>query len=216
MEELLDVQAKLKAPKNQFNSFGRYNYRSCEDIIEAVKPLLKEHGLTMTISDSLESVCNRVYIKATVTLRGNEGGIIEVSALARESENKKGMDDSQITGTASSYARKYALNGLFLIDDTKDADVMDNATEAPIKAPVKKSFTEEEVQFLNKALKFYTEKEDISRISFISGMLAGENLGYYSRVESAYMVDSVKKTFEEPVEKPLEEEHEQSGNLELY
>lgn len=119
MKELVKIQKELKAPKNQFNSFGKYNYRSCEDILEAVKPLLGESLLLL--SDSIESHLDRVYVKATATFINGEDRV-EVSALAREVENKKGMDDSQITGTSSSYARKYALNGLFLIDDTKDAD----------------------------------------------------------------------------------------------
>lgn len=120
-EALINVQSALKAPKNQTNTFGKYNYRSCEDILEAVKPHLKANGLTLQLSDELECVGGRVYIKATATL--SDGTETRVStALAREPETKKGMDDSQITGTASSYARKYALNGLFCIDDTKDVD----------------------------------------------------------------------------------------------
>jgi hypothetical protein len=121
-EQLLNVQAKLKAPKNQYNKFGQYYYRSCEDILEALKPLLKENGLTLVLDDSIEMVGNRTYVKATATVQNADGETISNHAFARESESKKGMDDSQITGTASSYARKYALNGLFLIDDTKDAD----------------------------------------------------------------------------------------------
>ena len=113
------VQKTLNAPKNLFNKFGKYKYRSCEGILEAVKPLLD--GCTVMLSDSIESVLDRVYVKATATFTDGISKI-EVTAFARESETKKGMDDSQITGTASSYARKYALNGLFLIDDTKDAD----------------------------------------------------------------------------------------------
>lgn len=116
-----EVQYKLKAPKGQVNSFGHYNYRSCEDILEAVKPLLHEAGLTLTLSDDVIAVGNRVYVKATATVSDGTGAISN-TAFAREAESKKGMDDSQVTGTASSYARKYALNGLFCIDDTKDAD----------------------------------------------------------------------------------------------
>ena len=117
------VQRDLKAPKGQYNSFGKYKYRSCEDIVEAVKPLLNEQGLILTMSDEVVGVADRVYIKATCkVIDVANGDVIETSALARESLTKKGMDDSQITGTASSYARKYALNGLFAIDDTKDAD----------------------------------------------------------------------------------------------
>ena len=122
-EKLIKVQNELKAPKNQRNNFGGYNYRSCEDILEAVKPILKENGLTLFITDDIVNVGDRYYIVAIATLVDIETGEkITTQANARESEIKKGMDDSQITGTASSYARKYCLNGLFLIDDTKDAD----------------------------------------------------------------------------------------------
>lgn len=116
-----EVQFKLKAPKGQTNNFGHYNYRSCEDILEAVKPLLHEAGLTLTLSDDVVAVGNRVYVKATATVTDGTDSVSN-TAFAREAESKKGMDDSQVTGTASSYARKYALNGLFCIDDTKDAD----------------------------------------------------------------------------------------------
>lgn len=122
-EKLLAVQAELKAPKGQTNTFGKYKYRSCEDILESVKPLLKKYKATLVISDTLELIGERYYIKATATFMDTEdGGAIENTAYARESAEKKGMDDSQVTGATSSYARKYALNGLFLIDDTKDAD----------------------------------------------------------------------------------------------
>ena len=122
-EKLLAIQAELKAPKDQTNTFGKYKYRSCEDILESVKPLLKKHNATLVISDSLELIGERYYIKATASFQDIEtDGIIENTAFARESAEKKGMDDSQVTGATSSYARKYALNGLFLIDDTKDAD----------------------------------------------------------------------------------------------
>ena len=122
-QKLMEVQQELKAPKTQKNTFGNYYYRSCEDIIEAVKPLLSQKGLVLNISDSVEMVGDRIYIKATVRVINIEDGqVIENTALAREELTKKGMDASQITGTASSYARKYALNGMFAIDDTKDAD----------------------------------------------------------------------------------------------
>lgn len=122
-DKLLAIQAELKAPKGQYNSFGKYSYRSCEDILEAVKPLCKAHNALVMISDELEYINGRFYVKAVATFADAETGEnVYVSAYAREPESKKGMDDCQITGTASSYARKYALNGLFCIDDTKDAD----------------------------------------------------------------------------------------------
>lgn len=122
-EKLLAVQAELKAPKGQYNSFGKYKYRSCEDILEAVKPLLAKNGATLRIADEIILIGERFYIKATATFADiKTGEAVTNTAFAREEETKKGMDGSQITGTASSYARKYCLNGLFLIDDTKDAD----------------------------------------------------------------------------------------------
>lgn len=134
-EKLLRVQVELKAPKGQYNSFGKYKYRSCEDILTAVKPLLDKVGATITLSDDIFLVGDRFYVKATATFHDVEkGSTITNSALAREDENKKGMDGSQITGTASSYARKYALNGLLLIDDTKDADTDENHNERKAKA----------------------------------------------------------------------------------
>ena len=121
---LIEVQKELKAPKGNYNKFGNYKYRSAEDILKAVKPLLAENNLLMTISDSVDCIGDRVYIVATATVIDAETGetVTTNTAYARESESKKGMDVSQISGTASSYARKYCLNGIFLIDDTKDAD----------------------------------------------------------------------------------------------
>lgn len=122
MERVIRIQQKLKCPKNQYNSFGNYKYRSCEDILEAVKPLLKEENIALIINDELVQIGERYYVKATATLYDDKGSIISNSGYAREEENKKGQDGSQITGASSSYARKYALNGLFLIDDVKDSD----------------------------------------------------------------------------------------------
>ena len=117
------AQAELKAPKNQYNSFGKYNYRSCEDILEAAKPINKKYGPVLLLTDKPVCIGQRYYIEATARLYDIESEqFIESTASAREADTKKGMDDSQVTGTASSYARKYALNGLYNIDDTKDAD----------------------------------------------------------------------------------------------
>ena len=128
MKELMQIQAELKAPKGRYNSFGKYKYRSCEDILEAVKPLLAKCGCTMTITDEIVEVGGRIYVKATASIK-TDADEVSVTAFAREPDAKKGMDESQITGTASSYARKYALNGLFLIDDTKDADTDEYAMQ---------------------------------------------------------------------------------------
>ena len=129
MNILSDIQSKLHVQKSQVNAFGKYKYRSCEDIVEAVKPLLAEHDLAMVISDEIISVSNRVYVKATVCILDGDKVLYTATASAREPELKKGMDEAQITGATSSYARKYALNGMFAIDDTKDADTMDNTVK---------------------------------------------------------------------------------------
>ena len=129
-EALSKIQKELKAPKGQFNKFGKYNYRNCEDILEAVKEHL--NGLTLTLSDEMVMLGDRFYIKATAELRSDVSSV-SVCGWAREAITKKGMDEAQITGAASSYARKYALNGLFCIDDTKDADSMDNTKQAKVE-----------------------------------------------------------------------------------
>ena len=132
-EKLSNVQASLKAPKGQFNSFGKYHYRSCEDIVESVKPLLKANGLLLTLSDEIINIADRFYVKATATvIDTTDGKSISVSAFAREEDTKKGMDGSQVTGASSSYARKYALNGLFAIDDTKDSDATNTGDSKPV------------------------------------------------------------------------------------
>lgn len=136
--KLARIQQELKAPKGQTNNFGKYKYRSCEDILESVKPLL-EPDQTITLSDELIMIGNRYYVKATATFKSIEGKEeVSVTAYAREAEDKKGMDFAQITGATSSYARKYALNGLFAIDDTKDADNDDNTQPKLTDAQKKK------------------------------------------------------------------------------
>ena len=159
MSKLQQIQSALKAPKGQTNKFGGYKYRSCEDIMEAVKPLLAQYGCALTVSDEIIAVGDRVYVKATATLMG-DGWHVVVSAAAREPASKKGMDEAQITGATSSYARKYALNGLFAIDDTKDADATnkhDSDSKADAIATLKKAQTIDELQAawlkLDKALK---------------------------------------------------------------
>lgn len=122
MKELIEIQSRLHAPKDNRNDFGKYNYRSAEDILENVKPILKEVKCTLILGDEIIMVADRIYVKATARLQNSTGEVEETSAFAREEETKKGYDAAQITGSASSYARKYALNGLFCIDDTKDPD----------------------------------------------------------------------------------------------
>ena len=125
MNELQKVQSELKAPKGQFNKFGGYKFRSCEDILEAVKPILTKYNAVILLSDTIVLIGTRYYVKATATFKTSEESI-STEAFAREPESQKGMNESQITGAASSYARKYALSGLLALDDTKDADTMDN------------------------------------------------------------------------------------------
>ena len=177
-EKLLAVQNELKAPKDKRNNFGGYNYRSCEGILEAVKPLLQEQGLMLTIKDEVVNIGDRYYVRATVLLDDiSSNGEIAITALAREEEAKKGMDASQITGTASSYARKYALNGLFLIDDTKDADTDEfhrttqengqktNVATQPNQPPAKKIALTQKI--VDEKLKFILEQTDAETVKNI-------------------------------------------------
>ena len=132
MKELLKVQSDLKAPKNQRNNFGKYNYRSCEDILEAVKPLLKENNLTLSISDEVKEVGGFVFVEATATVTNEKANEVTVKAQAGINPNRKGMDIAQSYGSSSSYARKYALNGLFLIDDNKEVDEIKTEVKKPV------------------------------------------------------------------------------------
>lgn len=159
-EKLIAIQQDLNVPKGNYNSFGGYKYRSCEDILEAVKPLLKKNKVALTLSDDMVCIGDRFYIKATATLSDGEEQV-STTAFARESLDKKGMDSSQITGACSSYARKYALNGLFCIDDVKDADTMDNRSKEEKATPrqvkyLEKLYTGEN---LTKLLESYNIKE---------------------------------------------------------
>lgn len=151
MKELIEIQTELKAPKSQTNTFGKYKYRSLEDILEALKPLLKKQNCFVSLTDEITLVGDRYYVKATATIRNDSGDSISVSAMAREEENKKGMDSAQLTGATSSYARKYALNGLFAIDDTKDADATNtHGNEPQQKAPPPSKATDgEQTKLLN-------------------------------------------------------------------
>jgi len=178
---LLKIQSELKAPKGQYNSFGKYKYRSCEDILEAVKPLLVKYDAVLTISDEIVEIGGRVYVKAVATLRCGENCYTN-TAYAREPAEKKGMDEAQVTGTASSYARKYCLNGLFLIDDTKDADTDENyiqtrgaerITEAQLKGLVKKYPKPEQVD--NILRHFGLKKLEDMTVSQLSELINGGN-----------------------------------------
>ena len=156
LENLLAIQIELKAPKNQYNSFGKYKYRNCEDILEAVKPLCLKNKAVLTISDEIKNENGRFYVKAIATLHDTESDeTILVSAFAREVENKTGMDGSQVTGASSSYARKYALNGLFAIDDTKDSDTTNTGDKGEDKP---KSVRETKPQELVEPIKMTLEE----------------------------------------------------------
>ena len=199
-EKLMHIQNELKAPKNLRNNFGGYNYRNAESILEALKPLLDKYGATVTITDMIVQVGDRTYVNSTATIYDMDGDAkISVEAYAREAETKKGMDDAQVTGATSSYARKYALNGLFLLDDTEDVDSEAYQAQAkqelqkttPKKAPAKKAepkkedpkteevppLTEEELLFLSQRysgenlekLLEYFKIEDISQIEPAAG-----------------------------------------------
>ena len=184
MKELLQIQSELKAPKGQFNAYGKYKYRSCEDILEAVKPILKKNNCTLLLSDSLIYVGERYYIKATATLINAEGKSVSTEAYAREEETKKGMDASQITGASSSYARKYALNGLLCIDDNKDSDTTntgDNTPAAPAKtskednAEVEKAIAEinaakSKEELITAIAKYKGNKSVINNLAFINAV----------------------------------------------
>ena len=209
-EKLLAIQQELKAPKGQYNSFGKYKYRSCEDILEAVKPICAKYKALLTVSDELVYMGDRYYIKATATLTNTEDSGVKIynheydeitkhpiletvtnTAFAREEETKKGMDGSQITGTASSYARKYALNGLFCIDDTKDADTDEfKQQEAKPEPKIDKKNMDLIVELAAKyaeikngnadeLLKYYLNKyaaNSIENLTYTQGIMIGKEL----------------------------------------
>ena len=207
-EKLLAIQQELKAPKGQYNSFGKYKYRSCEDILEAVKPICAKYKALLTVSDELVYMGDRYYIKATATIADTENPAIDMyeldetikatatnsitnTAYAREEETKKGMDGSQITGTASSYARKYALNGLFCIDDTKDADTdeykkQEDKPEPKVNETMIKAIKEATTKYAeikngnaDELLKYYLNKykvKSIEELTYTQGALIGKEL----------------------------------------
>lgn len=195
IKSVVDIQMRLNAPKGQFNKFGNFRYRSCEDILEALKPLLKEHGMFLTLKDTLENIGDRYYVKATATITDGVSTISN-TAYAREAEHKTGSDQAQITGAASSYARKYALGGLLLIDDGRDPDCDDNSgegkqpaakptakpkakgSEKPQKAPVNELSPTGEaytLEQLSEAVKWAVNGEELQNIwSYRSALTAEE------------------------------------------
>jgi len=204
MKELRNIQSNLNAPKGQKNTFGKYNYRSCEDILAAVKPLLTENNAQLIINDGIVLIGDRYYVKSTAVFSAGDSEVA-VSAFARESESKKGMDSAQITGAASSYARKYALNGLFAIDDTKDDYATDkHETQEKPKKSGKLTSGDWETQFDNafvnprsrtpKAVREWRAKHGKDIIATISSDIEATKLkGFLTDMESLYGEDKESK-----------------------
>lgn len=189
-EKLGIIQSKLKAPKGQYNSFGKYKYRSCEDILEAVKPLLVETKTVLSVTDRMEVVGDRIYVRAEAHLNNCEDtGEITTVAYAREEESKKGMDSSQVTGAASSYARKYALNGLFCIDDNKDSD----STNAGDKTAGKKAEPAKETEMIS--------SDNVMSIKNIIDKYPGSKL--MEQIKTRFKVDDIKSLTKEKGQKCL-------------
>ena len=204
-EKLLSIQTKLKAPKGQYNSFAKYSYRSAEDILEAVKPLNAEQGVLLTITDEIKEIGGRVYVVATATVSDGTD-TLQVSAFAREPENKKGMDDSQITGATSSYARKYALNGLYAIDDNKDADTDEHKQQqenAPKKQQAQKQqqkqqgkgFTEQELHELVEKYVRNIEALGVDRAKLIEFVCNKHSVGNLFDLKPNVLVGELKAIY---------------------
>lgn len=199
-EKLSNIQVELKCNKSQYNSFGKYNYRNCEDILESAKPLCKKHRTTLILHDEVEVVSERYYIKAIATLYDwDSDNKIVASAYARESLTKKGMDDSQVTGATSSYARKYALNGLFNIDDTKDNDTDENKIEKETNQNDNQDNEEDKLEFINK---YYKDHRDTFG-KFLKSYLISNNaqkvsdLNDNQKDEIIQTINNSKHTFED-------------------
>lgn len=190
-EKLLAVQSELKCNKSQYNAFGKYYYRNAEDILEAVKPLLAKVKATITINDEIVNIANRVYVKATAKIIDIESGeVVETNAYAREPENKKGLDESQITGSTSSYARKYALNGLLLIDDTKDSDYAPDSNSKPASAPKNKPLGKETQEEINRRIMEYAKvsKMPVSEITAELSKVVKKDLREINEIEAKMIV----------------------------
>ena len=201
-EKLLAIQTKLKAPKGQYNKFGNFNYRSAEDILEAVKPLNAEQGVLLTITDEIKEIGGRVYVVSTATVSDGTD-TLQVSAFAREPENKKGMDESQITGATSSYARKYALNGLYAIDDNKDADTDEHKQQqdnAPKKQQQKQQqqeqgFTEQELHELVEKYVRNIEALGVDRAKLIEFVCNKHSVGNLFDLKPNVLVGELKAIY---------------------
>lgn len=177
MKELISIQSELKAPKSQFNKFGGYKYRKAEDILEAVKPLLAKQKCTLTITDDVVLIGNRIYVKSTATIKNEKGECETTTGWAREEETKKGMDGSQITGASSSYARKYALNGLFAIDDNADSDTTnDGQHQAAQQAQTQQSATQPSQATQQPATPQYHPNDLNEGLAYLSRCVTKDNL----------------------------------------
>ena len=169
------IQSELKAPKKQFNAFAKFSYRSCENILEAVKPILKEYRTILVLSDEIVTLGERFYVKATAIITNiDDDDSITVTAFAREEESKKGMDGSQITGAASSYARKYALNGLFGIDDSKDSDTI-NKGDVVEKKAIAKPLSDKEIKAIGVFLQKIIDAKSTDELDKIAGLVKKQN-----------------------------------------
>lgn len=221
-QKLIAIQTELKAPKSQFNKFGGYNYRNCEDILEAVKPLCAKHDVVPLLSDEIVMIGERYYVKGIAKITDGKDEIV-TTAFARESIDKKGMDESQITGSASSYARKYALNGLFCIDDTKDADFMDNSQNSKSQQqPKPQPAKETHVKGYNEFLKIQKEKNvpPVEITKFVAAEFKKPRVGMLDEFEmvaalkwiKSYGQDDVKKGFTLYDNADQELEHEDAGD----
>lgn len=202
-EKLLQIQTELKAPKGQRNDFGKYNYRSCEDILEAVKPLLAKYKATMVITDDIIMVGDRIYVKATAKIVDVESGRgVSNTAFAREEDVKKGMDGSQITGASSSYARKYALNGLFLIDDTKDSDATNDSVKEEKKTVQKQDVKKEAPKMITD-----DQKKEISELfdanlmpvmlNYCKNKFKANSIDELTEAQAKEIIEHRKKTLKE-------------------
>ena len=185
-QKLLEVQRDLKCPKDQFNAFAKYNYRNAEGILEALKPLLAKNNLALTISDDIQMVGDRIYVKSTARLVSvDTGETLEVSAFAREAEDKKGQDSAQVTGACSSYSRKYALNGLFCIDDTKDADATNDHGKS-------ESAAEPNSEMIDKIIASFNAQSTIAELDAKLAKAKTTPYGETPRVQASYQTNKTR------------------------
>lgn len=218
LKKLVLIQSKLKAPKGQYNSFGKYNYRSCEDILENARPLANENNCVIVINDDIKEIAGRYYVEATATLfDADSGEEISAKAMAREADTKKGMDDSQITGASSSYARKYALSALFALDDTKDADTMDNREPAKqTSKPVSdKPVSDEKSKHLSSVLtKAKSKGIESSKISIIIKGKYNKSSSKYLTAKEAEDLDVNFYTYIDLLNQPKKSSYQEDKDME--